>query len=447
MSKAFGPGWKSAALSIDDLLLDPQNPRLDLKPTANQEQIRKALLASEEVFDLIHKIVKSQGLIAGERLIVAKEAGRHVVLEGNRRTTAIQVLRNPSLLPKDQQKRIPEVTPELKARLAKVPVDIAPNRLSAEPILTRRHTERGAKPWSTVANMRRVQRYAAEGRSIDEIHSILALSKARTTQLLRGYNLLTFAQSSPDWTAEEKVQLADPKLVTTGFTRFFTLKDARVKLDLNFDEKQQPASGHPGDQLQKEIQRIARGFLIKIPNSAKTAFDTRSTPEEVLEGKRRPSVVGISSKVSSIKTPSASSFFEKLDCKANDDSLLKLCGELREVEYEKRPIAATMLLRSTFETALVYQLKKKNQWSALVTSNAGKDPSLKEIINYSSQVKNNVFNEQRITTILSSRTVLEAKDYLDLVVHQRWADADSTKLHSIANSLRKLITAIVEDTQ
>lgn len=445
MSKAFGDKWATKELATDSLTLDARNPRLSLKESATQEQIRKALLSTEDVFDLVHKIATSGGLLAGERLIVVKEDGAHVVLEGNRRTTAIQILRKPSLLTKEQQKRLPSVSADLKQRLAKLPVDIAPNRLSAEPILTKRHTERGAKPWSTLANMRRVARYFDEKHSIDSIGTILSISRARTTQLLKGYKLLQLAQQAPGWTAEEKIQLSDPKLITSGFTRFFTLRDARISMDLNFDDEMQPKSGHLKEQLLSEIQRIAKGFLIKDAEG-KTTFDTRSTATEVLENK--PRVRGsVAPPKPVINTPKASTFFEKIDCKANDDTLIKLCKELRIVNHIEMPVAATMLLRCTLELSLVYQVKKKGKWKELLDKNAGKDPTLQQLFNFCALEKNAIFNETRVSNILNNQTARDSKDYLDTVVHGRWVEADSARLHSIANSLRKVITAIVEDTQ
>lgn len=310
MAKEFGAGWTTKDISVDSLYLDSKNPRLELKPNATQEEIRKQLLATEDVFDLIHKIETSGGMLAGERIIVVKENGKYVVLEGNRRTTAAQILRAPSLVSKEMQKRLPTVAADLKQRLARLSADIAPDRLAAEPILTKRHTERGVKPWTTLANMRRVARYFDEGSTVDEISSILSISRGRATQLLRGHKLLQLAQKSPGWSADENKQLHDSKLITSGFTRFFTLKDARVKMDLNFNEKMEPISGTLKNQLQGELQRIARGFLIKDSNG-KTAFDTRSNAAEVLEGRPRERTAAKTSNTPAIKTPKTSSFFEK----------------------------------------------------------------------------------------------------------------------------------------
>jgi hypothetical protein len=65
MSKSFGDGWTAKEANTDSLVLDPRNPRLSLQPDATQEQVRKALLADEEVFELAQKIAKAGTMLAG----------------------------------------------------------------------------------------------------------------------------------------------------------------------------------------------------------------------------------------------------------------------------------------------------------------------------------------------------------------------------------------------
>ena len=89
-------------LSIDDLLLDQVNPRLD--PVENQSAALEALVAlnHEHVRNLMIDI-KENGLDPGDSLYVMRnddEANDCVVLDGNRRSSALIILSNPSLLRK-----------------------------------------------------------------------------------------------------------------------------------------------------------------------------------------------------------------------------------------------------------------------------------------------------------------------------------------------------------
>ena len=87
-------------LSIDDLLLDQVNPRLD--PVENQSAALEALIAlnHEHIRNLMIDI-KENGLDPGDSLYVMRnddEANDCVVLDGNRRSSALIILSNPSML-------------------------------------------------------------------------------------------------------------------------------------------------------------------------------------------------------------------------------------------------------------------------------------------------------------------------------------------------------------
>ena len=77
--------WKSQDFEPKKLQLDSQNPRIEVDPTATQEQIRLKLLELEDVLDLARGIERNEGLFYGERIIVVEEANKFIVLEGNRR--------------------------------------------------------------------------------------------------------------------------------------------------------------------------------------------------------------------------------------------------------------------------------------------------------------------------------------------------------------------------
>ena len=80
--------WRSnVVLAPLDIALDRQNPRINVSRDDSESEIIRKLLEHEEIVDLARKIAKS-GLLPGERIIVVKENGQYVVLEGNRRVCA-----------------------------------------------------------------------------------------------------------------------------------------------------------------------------------------------------------------------------------------------------------------------------------------------------------------------------------------------------------------------
>src|SRR5581483_4177273 len=81
-------------LKVDDLHFDHLNPRLaeyGITPTTSDEDILKILWEAMDVRELVQSISAS-GYFPHEPIIVAKEAGKYVVIEGNRRLAAVKVL-------------------------------------------------------------------------------------------------------------------------------------------------------------------------------------------------------------------------------------------------------------------------------------------------------------------------------------------------------------------
>lgn len=86
--------------SIDQLLLDSENPRNEIA-TSQRDSIQKILDdQGEKLFALAEDIVEA-GLSPMDRILVLREkknSNRFIVLEGNRRIAALKILSNPSVL-------------------------------------------------------------------------------------------------------------------------------------------------------------------------------------------------------------------------------------------------------------------------------------------------------------------------------------------------------------
>ncbi len=465
------PDWSNANFDPRKLQLDTQNPRIEVDATSSQDEIRLKLLELEDVLDLARGIDKNGGLFYGERIICVEEANKFVVLEGNRRVAACQMLLNPALVPALYKARFPKVSAATKARIRSIQADVSPSRASAEPILTKRHTEQGAKPWSPVAKMRRAVRLLGT-HSIDQVAQVLGTSAAQVRKLIRPYRLLKFALDLSCWTAGERRVLEDEKLKTNPYTRFFTLADTKVALKVHFDDDQNIISGLPSAKFKGEIERIARDFLLPDPaNGGKPRCDTRTDPKvyfaSLLSAGPGPAGAGSTAAAASAppassskpvgtpvgaatqpQTPKASVFFENLQCHVQDDILIKLTGELKAVSYVKMPVAASLLLRALFECALVYRIRKAKKWGELMkqkqAKTPGRDPSLSDLISFAAVHANGVFAEQNMCKTLASGTTKTAKAYLDSMTHMKFQEADPPTLASVANNIRAIIKYILD---
>lgn len=88
-------------LPLKKLLFDPQNPRFPRPGTGdNDGDAIRWMLDNANIIELMNSIGE-QGFFVGEPLVVvpSKEIGKFDVVEGNRRLTAVRLLRNPELAP------------------------------------------------------------------------------------------------------------------------------------------------------------------------------------------------------------------------------------------------------------------------------------------------------------------------------------------------------------
>ncbi|MPT53690.1 MULTISPECIES: hypothetical protein [Delftia] len=480
--------WKTQNFNPKKLQLDPHNPRIEVEKSVTQDQIRLKLLELEDVLDLARGIERNKGLFYGERIIVAEEAGKFFVLEGNRRVTACQMLLSPALVPEHYKTRFPKASAETKAGISSIQADVAPNRAMAEPILTKRHTERSAKPWSPVAKMRRAVRLL-DTHSVEEVAQLLGTSVGQVRKLIRPYRLLKLALELDTWTPDERRVLEDEKLKTNPYTRLFTLTATKDALRVHFDEDQNIVSALAPEKFQSELERISRDFLLPDPaNGGKPKCDTRTDATEYFAdllaenkaqgwnpnmapvrttrgasgeaGSSKPAAVpmtslpiakppGVSqSAASQPQAPRASVFFENLQCHVQDDILIKLSGELRSVNHVKMPVAASLLLRAMFEAALVYRIRKAKKWGHVMAAytrgkQPGRDPGLSDLITFASVHANGVFLEQNMCKTLAAGTTKSAKIYLDSMTHMKFQEADPLTLASVANNIRAIIQYIL----
>lgn len=149
--------WPIQVEDISSLTLDVHNVRvregrgegLTQETRAQAEHaIAKYMAEAEDLFDLIHRILRD-GYLDNEIPVVVPEGGDLIVAEGNRRITALKVIAKPSLLGSSMSQRVdrlktkyPESDPPNSIR-----VMIAPSREAVQPLLARLHTGQPKKAW------------------------------------------------------------------------------------------------------------------------------------------------------------------------------------------------------------------------------------------------------------------------------------------------------------
>jgi len=139
--------WPIEDAELDELDLDLRNVRILDAGSLDQSAIASYMVEAEDVLDLARDILRD-GYLDNELPVVVDENARRVVLEGNRRVTALKAIRNPALLGASAARveRLLSRYPEAETPAA-IRVMVAPSRDAARQLLARLHTGRPKKSW------------------------------------------------------------------------------------------------------------------------------------------------------------------------------------------------------------------------------------------------------------------------------------------------------------
>jgi hypothetical protein len=184
-------------LDIDKLLLDGLNPRLPIELRGTQDQTTIAIHMAE-IFDALEvaRSIARFGFYPWEALVVIPEAMNYVVVEGNRRLTALRGLSDPKLREQlDNPAAWHETAAAAKQNIpTSVPCVIVHNRAQATPALGYRHIS-GIKPWEPQMQARFVASLVdADGRSFEEVAELTGQTRLWVQETYGTFKVLETAQ-------------------------------------------------------------------------------------------------------------------------------------------------------------------------------------------------------------------------------------------------------------
>ena len=149
--------WKDNIVDVATLELDLQNPRLPkhVRDQNDITQVRNYLLDKEDILRIARNIANN-GYHRSAVAIVCKENGRTIVLDGNRRLAACQLLLKPELAPNARDKKELEELNKItnKQELKNVKITVAPSRKEAEKEIWDIHVNQLLKPWQVLQKLR-----------------------------------------------------------------------------------------------------------------------------------------------------------------------------------------------------------------------------------------------------------------------------------------------------
>lgn len=227
-------------LPIDDLKLDLYNPRLPKSKQGKDEKtVVEFMLLEAATLELMSAIGEND-FFAGELLLVVSdenEAGKYIVIEGNRRLTAVKLLNNPSLT-SVKKLATSEVVSEAKYIPTELPCLIFEDKSKILKYLGFRHIT-GIKSWRLLEK----SRYLSELRLRDfgeltflqassEIAKAIGSTPAYVKRLLISYDLYKIVEDEAFYQIDG---LNDSKFFLNYFTDSLNKENIRNFVGVNLN--------------------------------------------------------------------------------------------------------------------------------------------------------------------------------------------------------------------
>lgn len=191
-------------INVSELVFDLQNPRLVEFRKGTEftaEEILETLWEEMDVRELVLSMASS-GFFPQEPLIVAREGGENVVIEGNRRLAALKVLLHPKIA-EDRGWDIPEISEEVRGGLEEVPV-IFQDRSESWRYLGFKHVNGPAK-WSSFAKAKYIAQVHRDfGISLADIAKQIGDGHRTVQRLYRGLMVLEQAERTGKYDPENR---------------------------------------------------------------------------------------------------------------------------------------------------------------------------------------------------------------------------------------------------
>ena len=217
----------------DNLLLDPDNPRLaELKlKIKDQDRILLWLWKNKAVSELVDSMLAG-GYWRHEELFVSREAGKLVVIEGNRRLAAVTLLMEPDTRARLNIKAEWTLSPGVKTSLEKLPILIKP-RAEIWDYVGFKHLN-GPQPWDSIAKAQYIHRvYTNFGIPLEQIAATLGDRNDTVLRMYRGYQVLKQAMDQGVFDPENRTK---PKFAFSHLWTALSYKSVQDFLDVSQDQ-------------------------------------------------------------------------------------------------------------------------------------------------------------------------------------------------------------------
>lgn len=482
--------WVDDKVAISKLNLDLQNPRLPkhVKDLNNISLVRNYLLEKEGVLKIARSIANN-GYHRSAVAITCEENGKIVVLDGNRRLAACQLLLDPSIAPNakyiNEFKKLNSILD--KKQLDGIKITIAPSRKEAEKEIWDIHVNQLLKSWQVLQKLRMYRNLIDSGEYTVESASFeYGISKVKfEKELSKLYFYEQILENLPKVEDEEE-------LLKSGFNKIdrlilsangkkllkYEINDKgaiTVKNQKDFNNKMKTLIPFIVDPTKVNAQATQEELLPlifnkidpvtfsiqktetkgqEVPKSTNTTEGKKATVGTLAERdwvtdklyKNYTGPVRVKNMLKEMKSFSSLAGYENISAvslrvllELSLYSFLEANGHIKSIiENKKNELKLkNEKLREKDTKATLY--KMQSNWS----------PSFKEMINFSINENNNVVSDpqkrESINALLKKQKTLTGFiDDLNLFIHNPSYTPTVTNLHDLWKKFGRLIFDIIK---
>lgn len=462
--------WPIKRISVTSLLLDTENPRLPQSGGAlAQRQIVDELVTHDNVYELA-KDISGQGYFPTEILLGVHDNDQIVIIEGNRRLTALKLLINPELAPQAHLEKFRRLAEKVAtAMIAKVQVTIAPSREAATPILLARHTAQQIQAWKRPMQARFYRQLLERGLTPDDLVQSYGVTIGQIQDWIRADHVYRLA-CSLDFPADVKAKVTNNReFPLSTLERLVESQPMREFLMLKPDPKEVLVStAKPKDFLKafrKIVSDVAEGRIdSRAGNDAESIGKYIKTLNGVKPSPRARGKFSLKSHLSQTEQPSPSvnttakarrssgkspSVLPKsLKCFCPDARVDDIFDELRRMRVDKNPNASGVLLRILLEFSVSYFLDTTKHIDSLLEKHRKKDnrptdwyPSLRYLMDHllSIEVGLEPLEVKALKKFVQTKNEANTLDSLDGFVHNRKIEPTETELRAMVKIIDPLL--------
>lgn len=244
---------KIVDLPVDQLRLDTENPRLAWRLDGDSQEKLARILWTEMSVDEVAWSIAENGFFRSEPLFVIiadpeetnPKKREYIVIEGNRRLTAVLLLRDDKLRKKLNATKLPDIDSDRRTSLDQLPAIVYKDRESLWTTVGFRHIN-GIKAWDSFSKAEYVANvHENYGVSLDEIADRIGDRHDTVKRLYRGIKILEQAEQQGIFAKEDRTRNR------FYFSHLYTAVDQKEFQDFLGIERDSSLSPHPvpGDRL------------------------------------------------------------------------------------------------------------------------------------------------------------------------------------------------------